>query len=57
MGLVSDHPVCGVSVASRLNAAASPPHEAHEEGNVRYFQVSFIHGTARRSPSTNRFVS
>src|SRR2546425_1636037 len=24
---------------------------------VRYFQVSFIHGTARRSPSTKRFVS
>jgi hypothetical protein len=33
MGLVSDHPVCGASVASRLfiNAAATPP---HEEGNV-----------------------
>jgi hypothetical protein len=33
VGLVSDHPVCGASVASRLfiNAAATPP---HEEGNV-----------------------
>src|SRR6266850_307639 len=33
MELVSDHPVCGASVASHLfiDAAASPP---HEEGNV-----------------------
>jgi len=33
MELVSDHPVCGASVASRLfiDAAATPP---REEGNV-----------------------
>ena len=33
MELVSDHPVCGASVASRhlIDAAATPP---HEEGNV-----------------------
>jgi hypothetical protein len=38
MGLVSDHPVCGASVASRLfiNAAATPP---HEEGNVQYLRL------------------
>src|SRR5437660_10770958 len=40
---VSDHPVCGASVASRLfiNAAATPP---HEEGNApRLTRYKTIH--------------
>src|SRR5712691_10066063 len=33
---VSDHPVCGASVASRLfiDAAATPPYKAYKEGNA-----------------------
>src|SRR6267143_1342430 len=40
MELVSDHPVCGASVASQLfiDAAATPP---HEEGNMCPVSATF----------------
>ena len=49
-------------LANRSGARGEHLHERLTLGQgaldrVRYFQVSFIHGTARRSPSTKRFVS
>src|SRR5207248_4715455 len=46
---VSDHPVCGASVASRLfsDAAATPP---HEEGNAHRLNNSRIRAQAHRPP-------
>src|SRR5881227_4452137 len=46
---VSDHPVCGASVASRLfsDAAATPP---HEEGNAHRLNNSRIRSPGHRPP-------
>src|SRR5437879_1576908 len=56
---VSDHPVCGASVASRLfiNAAASPPLQGGECACIKYSSNSFTPSKARDYITRQDFFS